>query len=44
MTGGGSGVGISSLVDGTTDIAASSRKIKMDEKMRLQEAGKNSKK
>lgn len=40
VTGGGSGVGISSLVDGTTDIAASSRKIKMDEKMRLQEAGK----
>ena len=29
VTGGGSGVGISALVDGTTDIAMSSRKIKL---------------
>jgi phosphate transport system substrate-binding protein len=41
VTGGGSGVGISSLLDGTTDIAMSSRKIKMDEKLKLQEQGKN---
>lgn len=40
VTGGGSGVGIASLIDGTTDIASSSRKIKMDEKMKLQDAGK----
>jgi phosphate transport system substrate-binding protein len=39
VTGGGSGVGISALVDGTTDIAQSSRKIKFDEKQRLQKAG-----
>lgn len=40
VTGGGSGVGLASLVDGTTDIAMASRKIKMSEKMKLQEAGK----
>ena len=40
VTGGGSGVGISALIDGTTDIAMSSRKIKMDEKLKLQEAGR----
>ncbi|MBK7763842.1 MAG: phosphate ABC transporter substrate-binding protein [Bacteroidetes bacterium] len=40
VTGGGSGVGIAALMDGSTDIAASSRKMKMDEKMKLQEAGK----
>jgi len=40
VTGGGSGVGISALVEGTTDIAQSSRKIKFDEKQKLQEAGK----
>lgn len=40
VTGGGSGVGISALVDGTTEIAMSSRKIKMSEKMKLSEAGK----
>lgn len=40
VTGGGSGVGISSLLSGTTDIAQASRKMKMDEKMKLQEAGK----
>jgi phosphate transport system substrate-binding protein len=40
VTGGGSGVGISALLAGTTDIAQSSRKIKMDEKLKMQEAGK----
>lgn len=40
ITGGGSGVGISALMDGTTDIAMASRKIKFEEKMKLQEAGK----
>lgn len=39
VTGGGSGVGIAALIDGTTEIAQSSRKIKMDEKLKLQEAG-----
>jgi phosphate transport system substrate-binding protein len=41
VTGGGSGVGFSALLSGTTDIAQSSRKMKMDEKMKLQDAGKN---
>jgi phosphate transport system substrate-binding protein len=40
VTGGGSGVGISALVEGTTDIAQSSRKIKFDEKQKLQKIGK----
>jgi phosphate transport system substrate-binding protein len=40
VVGGGSGVGIASLIDGTTDIAMSSRPIKMDEKLKLQEAGR----
>ncbi len=40
ITGGGSGVGIAALVEGTTDIAQSSRKIKFDEKVKMQEAGK----
>lgn len=35
VTGGGSGVGISALLEGTTDIAQSSRKIKFDEKLKL---------
>jgi phosphate transport system substrate-binding protein len=43
VTGGGSGVGISSLMDGTTDLAASSRKMKMDEKVKMQNSGKKSK-
>ncbi|MCD8193238.1 MAG: PstS family phosphate ABC transporter substrate-binding protein [Tannerellaceae bacterium] len=43
VTGGGSGVGISALMEGTTDIAMSSRKIKFDEKVRLQEAKKDAK-
>lgn len=41
VIGGGSGVGIAALLDGTTDIAQSSRKLKMDEKLKLQEAGRN---
>lgn len=40
VTGGGSGVGIAALIDGTTDIAMASRKIKLSEKMKLQEAGR----
>ncbi|MCW3076110.1 MAG: phosphate transporter substrate-binding protein [Bacteroidetes bacterium] len=43
VTGGGSGVGISALLDGTTDIAMSSRKIKMTEKIKLSDAGKSTK-
>ncbi|MDR0982799.1 MAG: PstS family phosphate ABC transporter substrate-binding protein [Culturomica sp.] len=40
VTGGGSGVGISALLEGTTDIAQSSRKIKFDERQKLQSTGK----
>lgn len=40
VTGGGSGVGISSLLDGTTDIAMASRSIKFGEKMQLKRSGK----
>jgi phosphate transport system substrate-binding protein len=40
VTGGGSGVGISALQSGTTDIAQSSRSLKLDEKMKLNDAGK----
>ena len=40
VTGGGSGVGMAALVDGTTDIAMASRKIKLDEKLKIQEGGK----
>jgi phosphate transport system substrate-binding protein len=40
VTGGGSGVGLSALIEGTTDLAQSSRKIKFDEKQKLQESGK----
>lgn len=40
VTGGGSGVGISALMEGTTDIAMASRKIKFDERVKLQESGK----
>ena len=43
VTGGGSGVGISALMEGTTDIAMSSRKMKFDEKVKLQQAGKTTK-
>ena len=40
VTGGGSGVGISALLEGTTDIAQSSRRIKFDERNKLKTAGK----
>ena len=43
VTGGGSGVGIAALVEGTTDIAQSSRKIKFDEKVKMQNGGKTAK-
>jgi len=41
VIGGGSGVGIAALLEGTTDIAMSSRKMKFDEKVKCQEAGKS---
>src|ERR1051325_789307 len=41
VVGGGSGVGIAAFLDGTTDIAMSSRKMKMSEKMKLTDAGKS---
>ena len=40
VTGGGSGVGIAALIEGTTDIAQSSRAIKFDEKGKMQEGSK----
>ena len=40
VTGGGSGVGIAAFLNGSTDIAMASRKMKMSEKMKLQDAGK----
>jgi len=40
VTGGGSGVGFSALISGTTDIAQASRSMKMDEKLKLKDAGK----
>ena len=36
-------MGISALMEGTTDIAMASRKMKFDERMKLQEAGKKTK-
>lgn len=41
VTGGGSGVGLAALQNGTTDIAQASRSMKMDEKMKMQDAGKS---
>ena len=41
VTGGGSGVGIAALIDNTTDIAASSRKMKIDEKLKISDAGRS---
>lgn len=38
VTGGGTGVGISALLDGTTDLAMASRQIKFSEKMKLKKA------
>jgi phosphate transport system substrate-binding protein len=40
VTGGGSGVGLAALQNGTTDIAQASRSLKMDEKLNLKSAGK----
>lgn len=37
VTGGGSGVGVASLIDGTTDIGMASRDLKMDEKLKFSE-------
>lgn len=39
VTGGGTGVGISALLDNTTDIAMASRPIKFSEKMKVKAAG-----
>jgi phosphate transport system substrate-binding protein len=39
VTGGGSGVGISALIEGTTDIAQSSREIKLDEEKKVEAKG-----
>lgn len=40
VTGGGSGVGISALMEGTTDLAQASRAIKFTERKKIQGAGK----
>ncbi|MDB5118812.1 MAG: phosphate transporter substrate-binding protein [Sphingobacteriales bacterium] len=40
VTGGGTGIGFTALIDGNTDIAMASRKIKLDERLKLQDAGK----
>lgn len=40
VVGGGSGVGFSALQSGTTDIAQASRSMKMDEKLKMKDAGK----
>lgn len=40
VTGGGSGVGIAALLEGSTDLAQSSRKIKFDEEQKMEDAGK----
>ncbi|MDH6533788.1 phosphate ABC transporter substrate-binding protein [Parabacteroides sp. 52] len=40
VTGGGSGVGIAALLEGTTELAQLSRKIKFDEKNKLKGKGK----
>lgn len=42
VTGGGSGVGLSALIDNTTDIAMASRKMKLSEKMKVNEGGSSS--
>jgi phosphate transport system substrate-binding protein len=39
VTGGGSGVGIAALIEGTTDIAQASRKMKFDEKKKIEADG-----
>ncbi len=40
VTGGGSGVGISALLAGSTDLASASRKVKFDEKLKFKNTGK----
>ncbi len=40
VIGGGSGVGIAALMEGTTDIAMASRSMKLDEKLKCKSAGK----
>jgi phosphate transport system substrate-binding protein len=40
VVGGGSGVGITALIDGTTDIAMASRDLKTEEKLKFSEAKK----
>ena len=39
VTGGGSGVGISALMEGTTDIAQASRRMRFNEKQIIPEKG-----
>ncbi|WP_195630664.1 phosphate ABC transporter substrate-binding protein [Bacteroides finegoldii] len=41
VTGGGTGVGISALLDNTTDIAMASRPIKFSEKMKIKSTGED---
>lgn len=41
VTGGGSGVGISALQSGTTDIAQASRRVKFSERQKIQEGGQS---
>ncbi len=41
VVGGGSGVGITALMDGTTDVAMSSRQLKMEEKVKFDEKKSN---
>src|SRR5436190_23365883 len=41
VIGGGSGVGMAALMDGTTDIAMASRPLKLHDRMKLQDAGKS---
>lgn len=41
VVGGGSGVGLTALIDGTTDIAMASRDLKTEEKLKFKEAKKD---
>jgi len=41
VTGGGTGVGLSALLNGTTDVAQASRSLRMDEKLKLKNEGKS---
>lgn len=40
LGGGGSGVGLTALIDGTTDIAMASREVKTEEKLKFSEMKK----